>query len=338
VKIEDYSYLTCGGCMNRVYCCKEHQKVDWGLHKHACKYNLDSCEVCGTGDHLQSCAGCLRRKFCCVEHQKQAWKDHKPLCLLYQRMRLSSQANPSETALSLLKIAGDLEFGPEMRVDLALRANIEALALTKHFGLTDLHFACLLHTSGSLVGMERWEEAEAFARDTVNFAKVEMHGDRESMMTATTVLVGALSRASKAKEKIEICDHFLALFGSEDSSETNQFRMHKSQALSLLERNEEALKQLDFVPTTKFDIEYNWVVLSHAQMRLGRLSEATKSMETAVAFARTGEEQATPVEGIQSLAKVCKMLAGLYEEGGRFKDARRLAKEAEALRTSLLGI
>jgi tetratricopeptide (TPR) repeat protein len=311
--------------------------VDWGLHKHACKYNPDSCEVCGEREGLQSCAGCLHRKYCCAEHQKEAWKDHKALCNVYRKRGLASTTDPEQTVKSLLDYSQELTlFGREFRPELALRVNMEILATTKHFGFVRDHSDGLLATGGALMQMEKFDEAEIFARDAVDFAREEL-GVLDELKAASLlskVLLMAskvLALPSKARTCIEICDVYLELLGTQDAEEVNAFRVSKSKALSLLGRHEEALGQLSYVPTTKCGVYMDWVLLSDAQHTLGRLPEAIKSAEKALELARVGDASASAAMSKVIVAHACNKLASLYQLGGRAGDARKLRREAEKL-------
>jgi tetratricopeptide (TPR) repeat protein len=319
--------------MNRFFCCKEHQKVDWGLHKHGCKYNPDGCEVCGKREGLQSCAGCMHRKYCCAEHQKEAWKEHKTICNVYQKLKLNNSTDPDKTAKALLNHTDELQFGREVRLELAVRVNMEILAVTKHFGLRSAHAICLLKLSGGLMQMNKFEEAEIFARDAVEFARDEMH-ELQAEIEAAMNLAGVLLWSSKAQETMGVCNHYLELCGTQDWEGTNALRNFKSQALSRLNRHKEALAQLAFVPTSKFSSSSDWATLSKAENRVGQLHEAIKSIEKAVELTRM-DGKLTAAHKTRSLASRCEQLASLYEQSGRRDDAHRLAREAKALRTSL---
>jgi tetratricopeptide (TPR) repeat protein len=328
VKIADFSHLTCGGCMNRVYCCKDHQRKDWGLHKHGCKYNPDGCAVCGEREGLQSCAGCLHRKYCCAEHQKEAWKDHKPLCNVYKELKITSNTDPDETASALLDYNNELIV--EKRFELALPVIVEALAMTKHFGLKELHFICLKQIGGTLSLLKKFEEAEIFARDAIEFARDELP-DTEWEIDAAGTLATVLLSASKDPEAIELCDSYLELYGAEDTERMNGLKSYRSQALSGLDRHEEALAQLAFVRTSNCACMHDWETLSDAQHNVGQLIEAIKSMEKAVGLARVGDPRLSPAYRAQGLLRMCQSLAELYDLGGRPQDARRLMCEVETL-------
>jgi tetratricopeptide (TPR) repeat protein len=257
---------------------------DYLLHKHGCKYNPESCEICGKTDGLRSCAGCMHRKYCCTEHQKEAWKDHKTICNVYKKLELSTNTDPEDTAWMLLSHSQELTFGSEVRLELALRVSIEALAMAKHFGLKELHLKGLAQVSMSLLMSEKIEEAEIFARDAVDYARDELR-DVEKETEAAGALAIVLVKASKPQETIELCDHHLVLNGTDDA-EMNGLRLHKSKALSAMNRHEEAVAQLSFVHTSKYAQSSDWQVLSRAHEKAGQLSEAIKSMEKAVELAR----------------------------------------------------
>jgi tetratricopeptide (TPR) repeat protein len=255
--------------MNRVYCCEEHQKLDWNTHKPSCKYNPGSCEVCGKREGLQSCAGCLHRKCCCEEHQKKAWKDHKTICNVYKKLKLANHTDPKETAKVLFKHFGDLLYGRVRVRKLALRVIIEVLSLATNFGLHDEHHACLWQMAVTLHRLKKIEEAEIFARDAIDFSRDKLNNLQQEFSSAG-ILAGVLLDASKSKEAIEVCDHYLEICSAEDSMSKNTLSAFKSQALSDLGRDDEALAELAFVRTSNCAEASNWKQLSEAQQKLGR--------------------------------------------------------------------
>jgi hypothetical protein len=117
--------------------------------------------------------------------------------------------------------------------------------------------------------LEKLDEAEIFARDAINFARDDLN-DTSREIQAAGALAVVLLDASKTHETIEICDHYLTLYGTEDSEHTNMLRGTKSLALSQLGRHEEALAQLSFVWTTNCAIYADWNRLSQAQDKVGR--------------------------------------------------------------------
>jgi tetratricopeptide (TPR) repeat protein len=314
--------------LNRVYCCPEHQKIDWGLHKHGCKYNPDSCEVCGKDEGLQSCAGCLHRQYCCLEHQKEAWKDHKPLCNVYKELKLASNTDPAVIATSLLGHSKELQYGHERRPELALRVQIEVLALTKHFGLHDQHSVCLMRLSGTLLVLKKFEEAEIFARDAI-LAELR---HPEGALVAVDMLALVLLQASKSQQVLDLCERFLALHGTDDTREMNALRRYKIQALSQFGRHDEALAQLGYVRTSNCAYDMDWSLLSDAQHEMDQLPEAIISMEKAVELTRSRTGDDTTAESrARTLKNRLGKLGILYVQAGRLQDARRLAREAESL-------
>jgi tetratricopeptide (TPR) repeat protein len=278
----------------------------------------------------------MHRKYCCTEHQKEAWKDHKTICNVYKKLGLGTNTDPEDTALELLQYSQELTFGREVRLELALRVNIEALALSKHFGLSTVSL-CLLQIGGVLGYLEKFDEAEIFGRDAVAFARDVAH-DAKTEIQAADTLAKVLLEASKLNEAIEFCDHYLELYGSEDSNVTNSFCRNKSAALSGLNRNEEALAQLAFVRTSTCTIAADWMWLSISQEQAGQLPEAIHSAEKAVELCRAENPQLDVASSsqrlagsYQRLAVLCKVLANLYQKAGRSKEARRLAREAKSL-------
>jgi hypothetical protein len=283
--VSSTEYLTCKGCLNRVFCCLDHQKVDWRSHKHGCLYNPDRCGVCGKREGLQCCAGCLHRKYCCVEHQKEAWKDHKTICNVYQKLKLSTNTDPEETATELLTYSSDILVILETRSDMVVRVNVEVLAMTKHFGLKHLHLICILGLGGTLLTLNKFEEAEIFARDGADFAR-EVVPELEMELSATGLLASVLLHTKKFQDVIGVCDYYLELRGTEDSKEMDTLRGSRGQALSLLGRHEEALDQLSYVYTSKHVDSSEWHLISEVQKRAGQLTEAAKSMKKANAMYR----------------------------------------------------
>jgi hypothetical protein len=69
---------------------------------------------------------------------------------------------------------------------------------------------------------------------------------------SASVLAEVLLYALNAQEAIVLCDHYLELHSAEDSGSTNRLRGTKSDALSQLGRNQDALAQLGFVQTSKW--------------------------------------------------------------------------------------
>jgi tetratricopeptide (TPR) repeat protein len=137
-------------------------------------------------------------------------------------------------------------------------------------------------------------------------------------------------QASKAQQAIELCDSYLDLHGTEDCLEMDWLRDKKSLALSQLGRHEEALAQLSFVQISNYVLNLHWKSLSDAQLKVGQLSEAIKSMEKAVELTRTHDHILT-YKNPKPLARMCERLAILYQQGGQLQDARRLAQEAKSL-------
>jgi tetratricopeptide (TPR) repeat protein len=272
----------------------------------------------------------MHRKYCCTEHQKQAWKDHKTICNVYHKLGLANNTDPGETAQILLEHADDMVYGRAKRLELALRVNIEVLAMTKHFGLTNQHFQCMMGMVSAQNKLEKLDEAEIFARDAVDFARTS-YPDNENATMAVDLLVAVKLLASKPQEAIEVCEHFAELFDAEDSVQLNGLRLNKSKAFSVLGRHEEALAQLDFVRTSKRADGQCWDRLSKAQHNVGRLPEAIKSMEKAVALARVGEANIPAPFVQEGTTLMFNDLAVLYRQSGRLQDARRLEREAESL-------
>jgi tetratricopeptide (TPR) repeat protein len=224
----------------------------------------------------------------------------------------------------------ELLFGVgDLRPELALRVDMEVHALTKHFELKEEHFDGLLQLGSTLMNLEKYEEAEIFARDAVDFARDELH-NAQDVISAAGILAMVLLKRSKAQEAIGVCDKYMAIHGTEDSIGTNILRGYRSDALSALDRLKEALAQLDYVYTSNCTQGTDWHRLSDAQKKVGQLPEAITSMEKAVELTRT-DRVLILTKNTRVLAQVCNHLADLYLQSGRPQDAGRLAREAKRL-------
>jgi tetratricopeptide (TPR) repeat protein len=251
---------------------------------------------------------------------------------VYKKLGLANNTDPEMTAKGLLKHSQGLEYsGLEVQLELSLRVNIEALALTKHFGLHEMHVMCLMQLGTTLQDLARFDEAEIFARDAVDFARDEIHNKMKEI-NAAGMLTCVLLQASKVQEAIDLCDGYFELYGTEDSVSMNMLRLYRSSALIALGRHEEVLAQLSYVHTSQCTRAPDWQRLSGAQHKMGRLSEAITSMEKAVELTRVDSSISAELKK-RALAQMCASLAGLYQQGGRAKDARRLAREATSLRS-----
>jgi hypothetical protein len=158
----------------------------------------------------------MHRKYCYEGHQKRAWNDHKTICNVYKELKLASNTYPVHTVSTLFLHSEDLLFGRDMRLELAPRVNIEALELSKHFGLKEDHNMGLVLMSITFKRLEKFEGAEIFASDAVEFARDELHDIKRE--TAAGLLAKVPLSATKAPDAIELCDRYLEFYGTEDPS------------------------------------------------------------------------------------------------------------------------
>ena len=83
-------FAGCTGCRSVVYCCLEHQALDWDTHRPTCadivEHGLRDCALpsCSktekTVKEFAGCSGCRSVVYCCLEHQALDWRAHKKAC------------------------------------------------------------------------------------------------------------------------------------------------------------------------------------------------------------------------------------------------------------------
>ena len=94
-------FAVCTGCRSVVYCCLEHQALDWDAHTQACtdiaKHGLRDCALpfCSrtekTVKEFAGCSGCRSVVYCCLEHQALDWRAHKIACREKEVAQLASE-------------------------------------------------------------------------------------------------------------------------------------------------------------------------------------------------------------------------------------------------------
>ena len=96
---KEFAY--CTGCRSVVYCCEEHQTLDWDAHRQTCadivEHGLRDCALpsCSkTEESVKEFAGCSRCRsvvYCCAEHQALDWRAHKKACREKEAARLAAE-------------------------------------------------------------------------------------------------------------------------------------------------------------------------------------------------------------------------------------------------------
>jgi hypothetical protein len=232
----------CKGCLDRTYCCEEHQHLDWNQHKFLCKPNLDTCAVCGTTETLKLCGACLHRQYCCAEHQKEAWREHRQICKVYQELGLQHEKDAGRVAKRLILYYN--EQGPTPT--LSIRLGMELLTLGKHHGLEDrqylfggMHIICT-----ALVDEKKFSEAEIFARDLVQASVTAVPDDQ---CGAASKLVSVLRLQERLHEALVVCVETLDKFKKrKERNGKLTLLQSKSLVLHALSRREEALRLYDY--------------------------------------------------------------------------------------------
>ena len=94
-------YVLCTGCRPVVYCCLEHQALDWDAHRQACadivEHGLRDCALfsCSKSEktvkEFAGCSGCRSVVYCCLEHQALDWRAHKKACREMEAARLAEE-------------------------------------------------------------------------------------------------------------------------------------------------------------------------------------------------------------------------------------------------------
>ena len=93
-------FAHCTGCRSVVYCCAEHQALDWDAHKQACsdiiEHGLRDCALPScfnteeTVKEFAGCSGCRSVVYCCLEHQALDWRTHRKACREKDAARLAA--------------------------------------------------------------------------------------------------------------------------------------------------------------------------------------------------------------------------------------------------------
>ena len=94
-------FAVCTGCRSVVYCCLEHQALDWDAHTQACtdiaKHGLRDCAFpfCSmtekTVKEFAGGSGCRSVVYSCLEHQALDWRAHKKECREKEAAQLASE-------------------------------------------------------------------------------------------------------------------------------------------------------------------------------------------------------------------------------------------------------
>ena len=100
-------FAGCTGCRSVVYCCPEHQALDWDAHRQTCadivEHGLRDCALpsCSktekTVKEFARCSGCRSMVYCCLEHQALDWRAHKKACREKKAARLAEEGAESES-------------------------------------------------------------------------------------------------------------------------------------------------------------------------------------------------------------------------------------------------
>ena len=94
-------FAGCTGCRSVVYCCLEHQALDWDAHIQTCadivEHGLRDCALpsCSktekTVKEFAGCFCCRSVVYCCLEHQALDWRAHKKVCREKEAARLAAK-------------------------------------------------------------------------------------------------------------------------------------------------------------------------------------------------------------------------------------------------------
>jgi hypothetical protein len=167
--VESDKYLTYKGCLNRVFCCVDHQKKDWKTHPtrpYACTTPTGA-RSAGSGTGSRAVLGACNASTAARSTRRRPGRSTRPYATLYKELGLGTNTSPKVTAEVLSDHAQELMAGREVQMDLALRVIIELLSLTKYFGLHIEHVMCLWKMSTALIHLNNFDEAEIFARDAI---------------------------------------------------------------------------------------------------------------------------------------------------------------------------